>query len=160
MSAENDTNAKKIGRPPVEINAEELKRLAALQHTVEELAFFFKVSSRTMKRKLKDPELRRAYDEGKAGGKAALRRLQWRHAQMANGAGVNMTIHLSKHWLGETDKAALELTGRVDSNVQVTTARERVTKKIEDLASRIASRVDSVAIAGGAPAISGEPVRR
>lgn len=160
MSAENneDDDTKK-GRPPVEIDAAKLEALAKLQCTHEEIAAVFECSKRTIIRKLKkDPELKAAYERGKQLGKVSLRRLQFRHANMANSAGVTMTIHLSKHHLGETDKAALELTGRVDSNVQVTTARERVSKKLDQLAQRIASRATGLALTGGTAAVSREPV--
>jgi hypothetical protein len=157
-TAANEVETAKLGRPPVPIDVENLRRLAALQHTLEELAFFFQCSKRTMIRRLKEPQLRAAYQDGLAGGKAALRRLQWRHAQMPNSAGVNMAIHLSKHWLGETDKSALELTGRVDANLKITTAKQRVTRKIEDLAARLQSRMGGVALAAGAPQVSGDPV--
>jgi hypothetical protein len=149
---------KKPGRPAVNIGADELRKLAALQHTYEELAFFFNCSKRTIIRKMQNPELLEAYELGKAGGRASLRRLQWRHAQMPNAAGVQMTIHLSKHWLGETDKSALELSGRVDATVEVKSARERVNRKLDALSERIARRVAGIAAQAGAETVPGEPV--
>ena len=35
----------------------------------------------------------------------ALRQLQWKHAKRPDSSGVAMTIHMSKHRLGEHDKA-------------------------------------------------------
>src|SRR5258708_559297 len=96
---------KRIGRPPVKIDADNLRKLAALRCTVEEAATFFKTVKRTLLRRLKeDPELAEAWGNGKNEGRIALRRLQWRHAQAPGSAGVQMTIHLSKHELGEHDR--------------------------------------------------------
>jgi hypothetical protein len=95
----------RIGRPPVVIDADNLRKLSALRCTVEEAATFFKTVKRTLLRRLKeDPALAEAWEHGKNEGRIALRRLQWRHAQMPNSGGVQMTIHLSKHELGEHDR--------------------------------------------------------
>jgi hypothetical protein len=95
----------RIGRPPVTIDADNLRKLSALRCTVEEAATFFKTVKRTLLRRLKDdPELKAAWENGKNEGRIALKRLQWRHAQLPNSAGVQMTIHLSKHELGEHDR--------------------------------------------------------
>jgi hypothetical protein len=37
-------------------------------------------------------------------GAIALRQLQWKHAKRPDASGVAMTIHMSKHRLGEHDK--------------------------------------------------------
>jgi hypothetical protein len=42
-----------------------------------------------------------AWEKGQAVGAVALRQLQWQQ----NASGVAMTIHMSKHRLGEHDKA-------------------------------------------------------
>lgn len=146
------------GRPQVKIDHENLLALAQLQCTEEEAASFFNCSKRTIIRKLKDPKLRAIWERGLALGRVSLRRLQFRHAKMPNSAGVQMTIHLSKHHLGQTERAALELSGRVDSAVEVSTARERVLRKIDNLRERIAGRVAGIAAAAGASQVSGEPV--
>jgi hypothetical protein len=87
------------------IDADNLRKLSALRCTVEEAATFFKTVKRTLLRRLKDdPVLAEAWENGKNEGRIALRRLQWRHAQMPNSGGVQMTIHLSKHELGEHDR--------------------------------------------------------
>jgi hypothetical protein len=147
------------GRPKVRIDLESLGQLAVLQCTTDELAAFFNTTKRTIIRRLKEPALREAYERGLALGRVSLRRLQWRHAKMPNSAGVSMTIHLSKHHLGQTEKAALELSGRVDSNVEVnTSARDRVFRKLDTIAERIARRVDGIAAAAGADRPAREPV--
>lgn len=62
--------------------------------------------------KLKDEELRERLDRGKNLGKLNLRRTQVRHTQGTGSSAVNMSIWLGKNWLGQTDKSAVELTGR------------------------------------------------
>ena len=44
---------------------------------------------------------RQAIEKGKQGGKASLRREQWKLAQKGN---ASMLIWLGKQWLGQTDK--------------------------------------------------------
>src|SRR5487761_1631007 len=95
--------AARIGRPPVEIDVVQLAKLGALHATVEQAAGWFGVSKRTMIEKLKNDDLREAFERGKQKGKLSLKQLQWRHANGTGSSAVNMTIHLSKHWLGETD---------------------------------------------------------
>ena len=147
------------GRPRVRIEPKTLEQLARLLCTYEEAAAFFGVTERTIIRRLKEPKLAEAWEVGRANGKLSLRRLQFRHAQMANSAGVQMTIHMSKHHLGETDKAALELSGKVDSMVEVnTSARDRVVRKLDNLAERIARGVAGIASAAGASLPAREPV--
>jgi hypothetical protein len=100
---------KQRGRPAVEIDQVQLAALGAMHATYEEIAAFFNCNRRTVINRLKDPEFLLAYENGKLRGKLNLRRLQWRHAQGSGSSAVNMTIHLSKHWLGETDKSAVEV---------------------------------------------------
>ncbi|MBV9982275.1 hypothetical protein [Bradyrhizobium sp.] len=100
------------GRPPIEIDPDQLERLGALQPTVEEVAAFFKCTKRTMIEKLKNDTLKEALERGKQVGRLNLRRIQMRHAQGTGSGAVNMSIHLGKHWLGQTDRSLLELTGK------------------------------------------------
>lgn len=55
----------------------------------------------------------RAWEKGQAVDAVALRQLQWKHAKRPDALGVAMTIHMSKHRLGEHDKA-LHLRADVD----------------------------------------------
>lgn len=152
------------GRPRIEIDKTLLRALAAIGATEEEIvaglvAGGVKLDLRTLKRRLQEEEYRDEWVQGRSEFKLSLRRLQYRHARMPNSAGVTMTIHMSKHQLGETEKAALELSGRVDSNVEVnTSARDRVIRKLDTLAERITRRVDGIAAAAGANRPAREPV--
>lgn len=102
---------KKTGRPAIEIDPLQLEKLGALQPSYEELAGFFGCTKRTIVNRLKEPDLLLALDRGRQTGKLSLRRVQWRHAQGTGSGAVNMAIHLGKHWLGQTDKSLLELSG-------------------------------------------------
>lgn len=128
------------------------RKLCLLQPTEQEIAAAYGVSKRTIIRLLKKPDYREVWESGKAVGMLSLRRLQWRHAQGTGSAAVSMTIHLSKHWLGETDKAAeISITNNV-ANVQVNgaTARERVHRKLDAIAQRLTGRVAGIAARAGA----------
>ncbi len=155
---------KATGRPRIELKDDVLKALAAIGSTEEEIcgglrAAGVELDLRTLKRRLQEPRYREIWDQGKATFKASLRKLQYRHAQMPNSAGVTMTIHMSKIHLGETEKHMLELAGRIDSAVEVnTSARERVFAHLDTLAERITRRVDGLAIASGATPVTREPV--
>jgi hypothetical protein len=100
------------GRPKIEIDLRMLGQLASIGCTKEEAAAVIGCGRRTLLLRLKEEaKYRDAWDTGVDMGKVSLRRLQWRHANGAGSSAVNMTIHLSKHRLGETDKAAIEMSG-------------------------------------------------
>ena len=109
-----------VGRPPLEIDRRMLEQLASIGCTIEEAAGVIGCGRRTLFDRLKDPELKEVWETGQLKGKVSLRRLQWRHANGSGSSAVNMTIHLSKHRLGETDKAAFELSGPGGAPIQVT----------------------------------------
>jgi hypothetical protein len=103
--------ALKPGRKRVEISPETVEVLGKLNCSRQDIAYGFGVSIRTIENRFKDPEVEAAYERGKAKGRIALRILQQKIANSQHGSAGNVVIHLSKHILGETDKAALELTG-------------------------------------------------
>lgn len=113
------------GRPKVAIDIEQLTALARIGASQEEAASVLKCGVRTLKERLAgEPALKAAWDDGVLQGKLSLRRLQWRHANGTGSSAVNMTIHLSKHRLGETDKAAIELSGKDGNPLQVVLSRD------------------------------------
>jgi hypothetical protein len=106
------TKPKGPGRRPKNLTESSLKALARANLTQQEAAAALEINPSTLWRHMEaNQALRAAWDEGRALRRVALRRLQWRHAQMPNSAGVNMTIHLSKHELGEHDKSLIEHSG-------------------------------------------------
>jgi hypothetical protein len=92
------------GKKPIAITVEQFERLCELHITRDEAAAFFRCDVRTIDRYLQMPEYREAWERGQANGKLSLRRQQWETAQLPNGRGVQMLLHLSKHILGETDR--------------------------------------------------------
>jgi hypothetical protein len=99
---------KKNGRPFL-LHADEptltqLKGLAQIGCTVQEVAAFFKVSKDTVDRFLHRPEVREAFDQGKGNGHISLRRVQFDSAMKGN---TRMQIWLGKQWLDQVDKQEL-----------------------------------------------------
>jgi hypothetical protein len=161
----------RIGRPPVEIDKVVLAKLGALHATHEQIAAWYDCTRRTVINRLKDPEYLLAYENGKQRGKLNLKQLQWRHAQgldpdgkYINGsqsAAVNMTKHLSQHWLGETDNppsTTVNTNNTLAVNVEGSGARERITAKLTALSERIESRVVELAAESGASLLPREPI--
>lgn len=149
-----ETEGKMIGRPRIEIDLKLLNLLAEAGCSIEEIASMLrksgaKVSSKTIKNHLQEPEYREAWEDGQNVGKVSLRSRMVQQSKLMNSAGVAMSIHLSKHWLGMTEKSAIEHSGRIDSSVEVT-SRERVYRRIDGLAERIKGRVAGLAAAAGA----------
>ena len=93
--------SKKIGRPKKEIDLEELKKLASIQCTVEEICSIMEVSKDTFYTRLKEDEaFSDAYKKARDTGKCSLRRHQYVLAQKGN---ASMLIWLGKQYLGQVD---------------------------------------------------------
>lgn len=92
------------GRPKFEIDYEQVKKLAALQCTQEEIASYLEGCVRTLQR---DEEFCRIYKNGMDVGRMSLRRKQWKAAEDGN---TTMLVWLGKQYLRQSDKA--ELTGK------------------------------------------------
>ena len=96
------------GQPKKEIDFETAKRLCYIQCTGEEVAAVLGVDYETLATRIREeyeqdfPTFR---NEHSAGGKASLRRMQWKAAE---GGNVTMQIWLGKQNLGQTDKAEIE----------------------------------------------------
>ena len=84
-----------------EIDLEELEKLCALQCTDEELALWFKVSTRTIERRRQEPEFGEAMQRGKARGRMSIRRAQMRMLEAGNPA---IAIWLGKQYLNQSDR--------------------------------------------------------
>jgi uncharacterized protein (DUF2384 family) len=65
------------GRKAVNIDLEQVEKLAAIQCTEAEIAAFIGVSERTLERRKRHPDLAEAIDRGKARGRVSLRRNLW-----------------------------------------------------------------------------------
>jgi hypothetical protein len=89
------------------VKLDQVEALARIQCTQAEAAAVLKMTPQQFGEQLKrSPRVRAAWEMGRELGKVSIRRLQFRHAQMPNGAGVTMTKHLAAHHLGEFDPAS------------------------------------------------------
>jgi hypothetical protein len=144
---------KRRGRPAVKIDIEQLKKLGAMHATYEEVGAWFDCTKRTIITKMKNEALRFAFENGKLVGNLNLKRLSVRHAEGNGSSAVNMTIYLRKQWLGETDKAGIELTGRGGgpiSTIDLTKATDEQLAALEAIFGPLAgSRKDDGGDQGG-----------
>ncbi len=105
------------GRKPVEIDLEQLEKLASLQCTDQELAAFFRCTTRTIEKRRKEPAFKEALDRGKAMGQISVRRAQMRLLDSGN---ATIGIWLGKQLLGQRDVTPVELTGANGSEIKFT----------------------------------------
>lgn len=98
-----------MARPRIEIDAENFKKLCALQCTLTEIASFFDCSEDTIerwcKRELK-MNFAEVFKKHSASGKISLRRWQFKMAEH----NCSMAIFLGKNWLGQSDKIEQTIT--------------------------------------------------
>jgi len=88
-----------MGRPKIELDTEEIIKLASYGCTNREIASFFDVSERTLKRSFAD-----FLTKGRDSGKRKLRKVQWEVAMKGN---VSMLIWLGKQVLGQSEQPSL-----------------------------------------------------
>ena len=88
---------RKPGRPRLEVDEDQIRALASIQCTYEEIAAVVGVSLDTIKRNYA-PLIK----EAREGGKASLRRKQWKLADKS----AAMAIFLGKNNLGQVDQLA------------------------------------------------------
>lgn len=88
-----------MGRPKKNIDPEQVKNLAAIHCTMQEIAAVVGCSVDTLEKRFSD-----IIKEGKDQGKASLRRQMWK---AVNNGNVTMMIWMSKQLLGMSDKQVL-----------------------------------------------------
>jgi hypothetical protein len=103
------------GRKPVEIDLEQLEKLASLQCTDPELAAFFRCTTRTIEKRRKEPAFKEAMERGKAMGRISVRRSQMKLLEAGN---ATMGVWLGKQMLGQRDVTPIELTGANGSEIK------------------------------------------
>lgn len=96
-------------RRRIELDLEELEKLAAMHCTREEVAGFFGVALKTVQRRLQELRYAAAWERGTARGKVSLRRAQFRVAEAGN---PTMLIWLGKQWLRQCDRQEQTQEGR------------------------------------------------
>ena len=100
MSEKTEKNTTK-GRPKIQLDGDQIRRLAELQCSRGEIAYVMKCSVDTLDRHHKAD-----INQGKAQGKIKLRRAMYRNAVEKDNAV--MQIWLSKNYLGFQDNPATE----------------------------------------------------
>jgi hypothetical protein len=81
------------GRKPVEIDLEQVEKLASLQCTDQELAAFFRCTPRTIEKRRKEPAFKEAIERGRAMGRISVRRSQMKLLEAGN---ATMGVWLGK----------------------------------------------------------------
>lgn len=102
----------KMGRPIKEINQKTFEGLCQIQCTEEEICAILDVSDETLNRwckKTYNKTFVEVFREKRIGGKASLRRSQWKLAE----TNATLAIWLGKQYLGQRD----EQTHNVNANV-------------------------------------------
>ena len=96
------TGGAKRGRPKIQIDYEQVEKMASIWCTEEEIASMIGCSVRTLQR---DKEFCRVYKRGLNNGKMSLRRTQVASAMDGN---VTMQIWLGKQYLGQRDTVEID----------------------------------------------------
>lgn len=96
-----ETVPPKGGRPKIQLDKEQIKKLAELQCTLKEIAYIMGCSIDTVKRNAQD-----SLDYGYASGKIKLRRAMFRNACDNHNAAVQ--IFLAKNLLGMSDNGLID----------------------------------------------------
>ena len=91
-----------MARPKIEIDKDQLYKLASMGCTTEEIAAFFDCSRDTIERRFAA-----ILAKGRQTTKIRLRRIQWQIAEKGSAA---MGIFLGKNLLGQSDKIESEIT--------------------------------------------------
>jgi hypothetical protein len=111
----------KAGRKPVNIDLEQIEKLAAIQCTEAEIASVLGISERTIERRKQQPDFAEAMARGKARGRVSLRRNLW---SLANKGQPAANIFLAKNLLGYKDYLANELSGPNGGPIAIAPAPE------------------------------------
>ena len=89
-----------MGRPIVEIDEDQVRKLAERQWSNVQIASFFDVSEKTIRNRFSE-----LLAKGREKGKGYLRDLQWKAAAKGN---TSILIWLGKQYLGQSDKTEIE----------------------------------------------------
>lgn len=91
-----------MARPKIEIDSEEVYKLAKMYCSIEEMADFFGCSRDTIERRFAA-----IIAKARSEGRQKLRKLQWESAENGN---VVMQIFLGKQYLKQSDKVETNIT--------------------------------------------------
>ena len=104
----------KMGRPVKEIKQEQFEELCKMQCTEEEICAVLNVSDETLNKWCKNTygkTFLEVFKEKRTGGKASLRRSQWKLAE----TNATLAIWLGKQYLGQRDEQSLNVNANVNA---------------------------------------------
>lgn len=90
-----------MARKLINLDLDDLEKLAAMNCTQDEAAAWFGIGLRTFARKLEQRQYREVWEYGRGKGRVSIRRLQLEAARRGN---VVMLIWLGKQLLGQRDR--------------------------------------------------------
>ncbi len=99
---------RKVGRPKLAIDEEQLEKLASIDCSYEEMASILKCNPSTLTR-----NFAQVIEKSRALGRASLKRKQFELAMSGN---VTMLIWLGKVRLGQKERQVVEHSGAVEMN--------------------------------------------
>jgi hypothetical protein len=154
--------AKGLGRPRIEIAPELLNKLAEVGCSQAEIASMLRrsgvaVDKKTIQRRLAETDYRDQWEDGVNALRVKLRSRMVAQAMMMNGPGVHQAQYLSKQYLGMSEK--IEHSGKIDSHVEVESARDSLTRKLDSLAKRLGGGTAGATEAGDPPPLPHKSVR-
>lgn len=100
-----------MARPKKVISEDQVKSLAGINCSYEEMAAVLRCSEDTLQRRYAA-----VIKEGRSTGRMSLKRKQW---EMAMGGNITMLIWLGKQLLGQTDKREYEVQAQTKSEVEI-----------------------------------------
>jgi hypothetical protein len=106
-----------MGRPLIEIDPEEVRKLAQLGCKNDEIADYFECSAQTIESRFQ-PQL----DKGRSELKLSLRRMQIQAAQRGN---IAMMIWLGKQLLGQVERTQIDI-AKIPEEVFLEEAKRRL----------------------------------
>jgi len=98
----NDIETPKCGRPKLDIDPDEVYKLALLQCTLREIASFFSCDEKTIRTRF-PAEI----EKGRESGKMSLRRAQFKRA--VDAGSDTMLIWLGKQYLGQREPRDIDI---------------------------------------------------
>jgi len=116
------------GRPKIEIDFAIVDKLCSIQCTGEEISSVLNIDYDTLQRSVKDKfgiSFADYIAKKKQGGRASLRRMQWKAAENGNSA---LLCFLGKNYLGQSDKQEIQHSGGIEIGIK-TDAIERYLKQ-------------------------------
>lgn len=117
-----------MGRPKIDIDWDEFKKLCQMQATLVEISGWFDCSEDTIERRVQEEygiTFAEHFKKTSSGGKASLRRMQFQSAEKGN---VTMQIWLGKQHLDQKDKSDVTVSTPDDRQFNLNFTSKPITK--------------------------------